>query len=95
METHPLGEEASVETSLLFKACHMGWVNKSGITREGCKSLGYRLGVMNGGNLCFFQVYVYAEKQLCKDDRSPPVLLVSRWRSEALPWGKLPPAVLG
>lgn len=37
-----------------------------------------------GENLwVFFQVCAHSEKQLCKDDSSPPELVVSLWRSKA------------
>lgn len=97
METHPLGEEAAVEEFCSLKlAAWAGWTNQV-ITQEGCKSLGYCcFGIMNWGeSLGFFQVCVYSEKQLCKNDCSLPVLLVSRWRSKALLQGKLSLAVLG
>lgn len=77
---------------MLFKACHVGWVNKSGVAREGCKSLGYCcFQITNWGkSLGFFQVCVYSQKQLCKDDCPPPALVASRWRSKASPRGRLP-----
>lgn len=77
---------------MLFKACHVGWVNKSGVAREGWKSLGYCcFQITNGGKSSgFFQVCAYSQKRLCKDDRPPPALVASRWRSKASPRGKLP-----
>lgn len=81
MET-PFGKGGGHGGILLTKACHTSWVNKSGVAWEGCKSLRYcYFGIMNGGKyLGFFQVLVSSEKQLCKGDCSPPVLIVSRWR---------------